>query len=88
MPKDKQTQLITAGRKQKWTKGVVNPPVQRASTIVFETVADKRHATINRGNKELFTGDEAPTPISLSKTPWQKSKVAQVVRYTHVAPQR
>lgn len=56
MPKGKQTQLITAGRKQKWTKGVVNPPIQRASTIVFETVADKHHATLNRANKELFYG--------------------------------
>ncbi|WP_261817216.1 cystathionine beta-lyase [Vibrio gallicus] len=52
----KTTQLINAGREKKWTHGVVNPPVQRASTIIFDTVAEKNHATINRTNKELFYG--------------------------------
>ncbi|MGC9459597.1 cystathionine beta-lyase [Vibrio genomosp. F10] len=56
MSKGKQTQLITAGRDKKWTNGVVNPPVQRASTIVFDTVAEKNAATLNRANKTLFYG--------------------------------
>ncbi|CAH6975874.1 cystathionine beta-lyase/L-cysteine desulfhydrase/alanine racemase [Vibrio chagasii] len=56
MSENKTTKLITAGRDKKWTNGVVNPPVQRASTVVFNSVAEKRKATINRANKTLFYG--------------------------------
>jgi cystathionine beta-lyase len=56
MSEHKQTKLITAGRDKKWTGGVVNPPVQRASTIVFDTVAEKIQATKERANKTLFYG--------------------------------
>ncbi len=56
MSEGKKTKLITAGRSDKWTNGVVNPPVQRASTVVFNTVAEKHQATINRANKTLFYG--------------------------------
>ncbi len=55
-PVTKTTQLISAGRDKKYTHGVVNPPVQRASTILFDTVAEKNQATINRANKALFYG--------------------------------
>ncbi len=56
MSEGKKTKLITAGRSDKWTNGVVNPPVQRASTVVFNTVAEKHQATINRADKTLFYG--------------------------------
>ncbi|OMO33171.1 cystathionine beta-lyase [Vibrio sp. 10N.222.47.A9] len=56
MSENKTTKLITAGRDKKWTNGVVNPPVQRASTVVFNSVEEKRKATINRANKTLFYG--------------------------------
>ncbi|WP_413284662.1 cystathionine beta-lyase [Vibrio sp. MA40-2] len=56
MSKHKQTKLVTAGRDKKWTNGVVNPPVQRASTVVFNTVAEKNQATKERNNKTLFYG--------------------------------
>ncbi|MEZ8108968.1 cystathionine beta-lyase [Vibrio splendidus] len=56
MSEKKTTKLITAGRDKKWTNGVVNPPVQRASTVVFNSVEEKRKATINRANKTLFYG--------------------------------
>ncbi|RJX70183.1 cystathionine beta-lyase [Vibrio sinensis] len=52
----KKTQLITAGRKKQWTNGVVNPPVQRASTVVFHSVAEKNHAIKNRAKQTLFYG--------------------------------
>lgn len=42
MSEGKKTRLVTAGRNKKWTLGVVNPPVQRASTVVFDTVAQKK----------------------------------------------
>ncbi|GAA5648233.1 cystathionine beta-lyase [Vibrio proteolyticus] len=56
MSEGKKTKYINAGRDPKWTNGVVNPPVQRASTVVFHTVAEKNHAAINRTNKTLFYG--------------------------------
>ncbi|MBF4281582.1 cystathionine beta-lyase [Vibrio anguillarum] len=56
MPEGKKTQLVNAGRSKKWTNGVVNPPIQRASTVVFDSVAEKNHATVNRANKTLFYG--------------------------------
>jgi cystathionine beta-lyase len=56
MSEEYKTKLVTAGRDKKWTNGVVNPPVQRASTVVFNTVAEKKQATINRANKTLFYG--------------------------------
>ncbi|MEH0666207.1 cystathionine beta-lyase [Vibrio scophthalmi] len=56
MSEGKQTKFVTAGRDKKWTNGVVNPPVQRASTVVFDTVAEKHHAMVNRANKTLFYG--------------------------------
>ncbi|WP_428773396.1 cystathionine beta-lyase [Vibrio sp.] len=56
MSEGKKTRLINAGRNKKWTHGTVNPPVQRASTVVFNTVAEKHHAAVNRTNKTLFYG--------------------------------
>jgi cystathionine beta-lyase len=56
MSEGKKTQLIGAGRDKKWTNGTVNPPIQRGSTIVFDTVAEKNHAMINRTKQTLFYG--------------------------------
>lgn len=61
MSEGKKTQLVTAGRNKKWTRGTVNPPVQRASTVVFDSVAEKHHATVNRANKTLFYGRRGTT---------------------------
>ena len=38
------TRLVTAGRPRHSGRGIVNPPVMRASTILFENVADLRAA--------------------------------------------
>lgn len=51
-----ETTLVHAGRKSRYTQGSVNPIVQRASSLVFNTVADKKHATRNRYKGELFYG--------------------------------
>lgn len=56
MSEGKKTLLVNAGRSKKWTNGVVNPPIQRASTVVFDSVAEKNHAAVNRANKTLFYG--------------------------------
>lgn len=52
----KDTTIVSAGRSKKWTKGVVNPPVVRASTVVFDSVAEMKHATRNRANQVMFYG--------------------------------
>ncbi|NOU49584.1 cystathionine beta-lyase [Pseudoalteromonas sp. JBTF-M23] len=52
----KNTKLVSAGRKSQYTQGVVNPVVQRASTVVFDSVADLHHAIKERGNRTLFYG--------------------------------
>ncbi len=57
------TQIVSLGRDKKWTKGVINPPVFRASTIVFDTMEDMRHAAKNKTNGEMFYGRVAPQPI-------------------------
>lgn len=50
------TALVAAGRSKKFTQGSVNPIVQRASSLVFDTVQDKKHATVNRAKGALFYG--------------------------------
>ena len=50
------TTFIHAGRRKRYTQGAVNPVVQRASSLVFDTIADKKHCTKNRYKGELFYG--------------------------------
>ncbi|MDW1233884.1 cystathionine beta-lyase [Klebsiella pneumoniae] len=50
------TALVNAGRSKKYTQGSVNSVIQRASSLVFDTVEAKKHATRNRTNGELFYG--------------------------------
>lgn len=51
-----ETKLVHTGRKSRYTQGSVNPVVQRASSLVFESVSQKKHATRNRYKGELFYG--------------------------------
>ncbi len=50
------TALVQAGRSKKYTLGSVNSVIQRASSLVFDTLEAKKHATRNRANGELFYG--------------------------------
>lgn len=52
----KETQIVSVGRDKKWSKGVVNPPVFRASTMLFETMEEMAFASKNRANGEMFYG--------------------------------
>ncbi len=54
--KKKQTQLIDSGRDPKYCMGSVNSVVQRASSIIFDSIAQKNNATLHRGDKTLFYG--------------------------------
>jgi len=51
-----ETALITAGRRKRYTQGSVNSVIQRASSLVFDSVAEKKRATAGRANGELFYG--------------------------------
>lgn len=55
-PKEIQTKLISAGRKKRYTQGAVNSVIQRASSIVFDTVEDKKEAALKRNSGALFYG--------------------------------
>ncbi|ACS87357.1 cystathionine beta-lyase [Musicola paradisiaca] len=50
------TRLVAAGRSKRVTQGAVNPVIQRASSLVFDTVQDKKNAAINRTKGALFYG--------------------------------
>jgi cystathionine beta-lyase len=52
----KETQIVSLGRDKKWSKGVVNPPVFRASTMLFDTMEEMRFANKNKANGEMFYG--------------------------------
>ncbi|MBE2899031.1 cystathionine beta-lyase [Pasteurellaceae bacterium 20609_3] len=58
MPSSKKlaTAVVHAGRTSRYTQSAVNPVVQRASSLTFESLADKKDATQNRANKALFYG--------------------------------
>ena len=50
------TTLVQAGRSKKYTQGSVNSVIQRASSLVFDTVEGKKNATRNRAKCGLFYG--------------------------------
>lgn len=50
------TTLVNAGRSKKYCQGSVNSVIQRASSLVFDSVKDKKFATVNRAKGELFYG--------------------------------
>jgi cystathionine beta-lyase len=54
--KQLETKLVHAGRSKKYTLGSVNSVIQRASSLVFDTLEAKKQATHNRANGALFYG--------------------------------
>ena len=62
------TRVVTAGRRREWTGGVVNPPVWRASTILYDDVAALRAGTRGDSHHQLFYGRRGtPTQWSLAE---------------------
>jgi len=57
----KDTKIVTAGRKNKWTNGVVNPAIVRASTVVFDSVAQMNNALVNKHNETMVYGRRGTT---------------------------
>ncbi|GAA5187377.1 cystathionine beta-lyase [Ferrimonas gelatinilytica] len=50
------TRLVQAGRHNAFGHGAVNPVVQRASSLIFDSLAHKRTATAGRAEGALFYG--------------------------------
>jgi cysteine-S-conjugate beta-lyase len=61
------TQAVQGGRRAEWTGGIVNPPVWRASTILYDDVAALRAGTKSNADGKLFYGRRGtPTQWSLA----------------------
>jgi cystathionine beta-lyase len=60
------TRVVTAGRRPEWTAGIVNPPVWRASTILFDDVAHLRAASARPDDGLYYGRRGTPTQWSLA----------------------
>ncbi|WP_066682529.1 cystathionine beta-lyase [Sphingomonas sp. CCH9-E2] len=61
------TKVVGAGRRPEWTQGIVSPPVWRASTILYDNVAQMRAAGGRDTHHRLFYGRRGtPTQWSLA----------------------
>ncbi|WP_326524920.1 cystathionine beta-lyase [Sphingomonas sp.] len=62
-----ETGIVRAGRRSEWTQGIVSPPVWRASTILYGSVAELRAAAGRDTHHRLFYGRRGtPTQWSLA----------------------
>ena len=62
------TRIVEAGRRKEWTQGIVNPPVWRASTILYDSIADLRATGAADTHHKLFYGRRGtPTQWSLAE---------------------
>ncbi len=50
------TRIVHAGRARKWAGYSVNVPVVRASTVVFDSMAEMKHAVRHRGDQVPYYG--------------------------------
>ena len=67
MSKDRkpETRLVEAGRRREWTQGIVNPPVWRASTILFDSVAEMEAANPPKDGVLHYGRNGTPTSWAL-----------------------
>ncbi|TFI56916.1 cystathionine beta-lyase [Sphingomonas parva] len=61
------TALIEGGRRKDWTQGIVSPPVWRASTILFENVAEMEASNPPRQGRLQYGRNGTPTQWSLAE---------------------
>jgi len=61
------TRLVAGGRREEWTRGIVNPPVWRASTILFDSVADLEAANPPRDGRLHYGRNGTPSQWSLAE---------------------
>lgn len=62
------TKVVQGGRRPEWTQGIVNPPVWRASTILYDSVSELRERGGNDTHHKLFYGRRGtPTQWALAE---------------------
>ncbi|MCJ8156708.1 cystathionine beta-lyase [Sphingomonas sp. LaA6.9] len=61
------TRLVQAGRRQEWAGAVVNPPVWRASTILYGSVAEMRGRQHDTHHQFYYGRRGTPTQWSLAE---------------------
>lgn len=61
------TRLVEAGRRKDYTGGIVNPPVWRASTILFDSIADMKAANPPRDGTLHYGRNGTPTQWALAE---------------------
>ena len=57
------TRLVTGGRRPEWTGPVVNPPVWRASTHLYENCAALAEGTRHNADGRFFYGRPASVGV-------------------------
>src|SRR5688500_7781038 len=60
-----ETHLVEAGRREEWTNGLVSPAVWRASTILFDSVAEMEAASPPREGRLHYGRNGTPTSWAL-----------------------
>ncbi len=65
-PRADATRVVSAGRRKEWTGGVVNTPVWRASTILYDTVAELRERAGDTHHRLFYGRRGTPTQWSLA----------------------
>lgn len=61
------TRIVTGGRRSEWTQGIVNTPVWRASTILFDSVAEMRAAYPPEDGRLYYGRHGSPSQWSLAE---------------------
>lgn len=61
------TRIVQGGRRKEWAGKMVNPPVYRASTILFDDIADMRGAAPPRDGVFHYGRSGTPTQWSLAE---------------------
>ena len=65
-PRRPATGLVTAGRRPEWTGPVVNPPVWRGSTHLYESMADLAKGRPNADGHFYYGRRGSPTQWALA----------------------
>jgi cystathionine beta-lyase len=78
--KKPETRLIEAGRRKEWTAGIVNPPVWRASTILFESIEALEAANPPRDGTLHYGRNGTPTLWALGEALTEMEPGASLTR--------
>ncbi len=74
------TRLVHLGRRRALAGGIVNPPVYRASTVLFESTAHQRQATRDRDQPDTLYYARRGTP-----TQWALAEAMTALEAPHAA---